>query len=343
MGKFCQGRSSEISSREEPVKVAPIEIRIEGRVNSPRERNPRSELMPQMPDNRSHLELAVQAAGEVAQTHGLGFQQAIVLQDLSNIIVHLDPTPVVARIATTTGTIRPGKDWFAREVAIARYLATSGAPVIPPSELIDPGPHQHNGFVISFWDFVEKIERPLDGYAAGKALRLCHEVLKEFPGELPVLAAIREADGLFEELNARSVWSPKDAEMLDRVRQDYQNRLDRFPMQPLHGDPHFGNAIDTTRGLLWIDWEDTFIGPVGWDLASLVASARVLGTEVDRASAALNGYGTKIDEEALRLCVRVRTFVALLWGIVIHQQHPSAERQARIEARLQWFRLHNKS
>jgi thiamine kinase-like enzyme len=40
-------------------------------------------------------------------------------------------------------------------------------------------------------------------------------------------------------------------------------------MQALHGDAHFGNLLVTRDGLLWTDWEDAFLGPVEWDLASI--------------------------------------------------------------------------
>ncbi len=43
--------------------------------------------------------------------------------------MHLVPTPVIARVATTTGTVRQGDGWFAREVAVARYLAAANAPI----------------------------------------------------------------------------------------------------------------------------------------------------------------------------------------------------------------------
>ena len=56
----------------------------------------------------SRLNLAVRAASEVVAAHGLSLERALVLQDLSNVIMHLVPTPMVARVATTTGTVRQG-------------------------------------------------------------------------------------------------------------------------------------------------------------------------------------------------------------------------------------------
>lgn len=72
------------------------------------------------------LQLAIRAAFEVAVAQGLTFERATVLQHRSNAIIHLFPTAVVARVATTTGTVRQGDAWFVREVAVTRYLAAVG-------------------------------------------------------------------------------------------------------------------------------------------------------------------------------------------------------------------------
>jgi hypothetical protein len=35
----------------------------------------------------------------------------------------------------------------------------------------------------------------------------------------------------------------------------------------LHGEPHNGNRISTSKGIRWIDFESACIGPLEWDLA----------------------------------------------------------------------------
>lgn len=286
----------------------------------------------------SKLQLAQRSACEVAEAHGLIFEQAIVLQNLSNVIIHLAPTSVVAKVSTTTGTVRVGDAWFAREVAIARYLTAVGAPIIPVSAAIEPGPHQHLGLVLSFWGFVQILDEPFDPYQAGHALQVCHTALQHFQGALPILALISEAQQLLDQLIAQSEFAAADVEMLLRVSQRVAGQLQQLPMQPLHGDPHSGNVLNTARGVLWTDWEDVMLGPIKWDLASLVAAPYVFGTDRDKAEVALAGYGRSFSGEALNWCIEARTFVALVWSIILHRQHPNPERQARIERRLDWFR-----
>lgn len=191
------------------------------------------------------LQLAQRAACEVAAAHGLKFEQAIVLQNLSNVIIHLAPTSVVARVSTTTGTVRVGDAWFAREVAVAKHLTAAGAPIIPLSSAIDPGPHQRLGLVLSFWEFVQILNEPFDPRQAGRALRTCHVALQDFQETLPILALISEAQQLLDQLIAEAEFDAADVEMLLRISQLVAHQMQQLSMQPLHGDPHSGNVLNT--------------------------------------------------------------------------------------------------
>jgi hypothetical protein len=282
--------------------------------------------------------LAVRAASEWAIAQGLQFERAIVLQDVSNVVLHLAPTSVVARVATTTATYRHGDQWFVREVAVAKYLTQVGAPIIPVSSLIEPGPHVHLDLVLSFWQFVEVLPSDYDPIAAGHALKQCHDRLADFTADLPQLALITEAQEILQKLIAEAEFSVADAAMLERVGKRAYNQLSQLPMQPIHGDSHFGNALNTSKGVVWTDWEDAFLGPVEWDLASMVAASHVFGTDFEKAEAALRGYGRDFDLTALLWCIEARTFVALIWSIVLAKPHPSPAQQARIDRRLAWLR-----
>ncbi len=114
---------------------------------------------------------ALSVAVAVARAHGLRVTDPVILRDQLNVLVHLRPAPVVARVAGTIARVRPGTDWLEREVAVAGHLARAGAPVVGPSQELPPGPHQHEGRVLSFWDYVEAAAEPADPVAAGEALR----------------------------------------------------------------------------------------------------------------------------------------------------------------------------
>ena len=89
---------------------------------------------------------AIRAAEQVAQAHGITVSNADVVADGSNMLVHLKPAPLLARVATTSALLRrPVSAWLGRDVSVAAYLHAQGAPVVPPSDLLPPGPHQYDG------------------------------------------------------------------------------------------------------------------------------------------------------------------------------------------------------
>jgi hypothetical protein len=285
-----------------------------------------------METNSQRLQLAIRAASEIAEEQGVVFEQAVVLRNRSNAIIHLSPSPVVARVAMATSSVRHGAAWLTREVEISRYLTSLGVPVIAPSREVTPGPNQRFGLVLSFWEFVEETGEVVDSGAAGKLLQTCHEALQAFRGELPVLERIREAERLLDQVSA--VLHPSDVEMLHQVSQRWQGKFEQLPMQAIHGDSHLGNFLNTKQGLVLGDWEDTFIGPVGWDLACL----QLFGTERERANAVRLGYGLVIDQEQFDLCIEARNLCAVVWSIILNQQHPDPKKEEWIEIGLGWFR-----
>ena len=99
---------------------------------------------------------AIVAAVAVAEAHGIRCDLPEVVADGSNVLVHLKPAPVVARVATTTGLVRkPVEWWLTLDLAMAGYLAAQNFPVVRPSVEVPPGPHLHDGLALSFWEFVE--------------------------------------------------------------------------------------------------------------------------------------------------------------------------------------------
>ncbi|MEA2269560.1 MAG: hypothetical protein QOC64_2170, partial [Solirubrobacteraceae bacterium] len=90
----------------------------------------------------------------------------------------------------------------------------------------------------------------------------------------------------------------------------------------MHGDAHLGNVIATARGPLWNDWEDTFRGPVVWDLDALHASTRVSGGDQGAVAAAQRGYGAAPEPGLLGLLVEARAFQGTVWTVVISGSRP---------------------
>jgi hypothetical protein len=76
----------------------------------------------------TRVEAAQAAALTVARAHGVAADEAALLHDGVNVVVHLQPAPVVARVATLTPLLRPAVHRpFSREIALAGALAAAGA------------------------------------------------------------------------------------------------------------------------------------------------------------------------------------------------------------------------
>jgi Phosphotransferase enzyme family len=255
------------------------------------------------------------AVSAVAAEEGLRFTEPKILRDRGNLLVHLAPAPVVARVATLTGTRRAGEGWLRREVAVARFLASAGAPVVAPSAEIDAGPHTHEGISLSFWDYVEETGAPLDAAEAGRRLRVCHEALAKYEGELEPLGTLTEAEQWLEELAAEGRIDEDSASRLRGDASEVRRRIEALglPVQAVHGDAHLDNVINTASGPLWNDWEDTCLAPLELDLGCMEAAASVWGDDPEPVAAALAAY-SKIDPEVLAVFVAARRFQGTLWS-----------------------------
>ncbi|WP_210491285.1 phosphotransferase [Patulibacter sp. SYSU D01012] len=282
---------------------------------------------------------ALRAAVATARALGLRVDDPVVLRDGSNLVVHLRPAPIVARVATATAAVRGGDAWLAREVVVAGQLADAGAPVVAPTREVDPGPHVHDGFALSLWEHVREVPGPPDAAAAGRALRGCHAALAHVDVPLPRWAALDEAERVVGRLAATGAIGPSaDAAALRALVAHVRGRVDAcgLPEQAVHGDAHLGNVLWSARGPLWNDWEDVFHGPRAWDLGCLHASARPFGRrDPALVAAAAAGYGDDVPAEALAAVVDARRVQAALWGVLLGAASGDA---ARAAARLTWLR-----
>jgi len=234
-------------------------------------------------------ESAVAAAVAVAAEYGLCADDPVVLSDSWHVLVHLRPLPLVARVSSGRPyPDGPPEEDVIRELAVASHAARAGAPVVPPSDLLPPGPHSRGGHVIAFWQYV-KPSGEVDPAAAGLGLRAVHEALADYPVELPALHT--------DDLNAildglEPSW---DVELL----RELGTRRIGGSAQAVHGDAHLWNCLP---GPLWHDFETACRGPREFDLAALALTDLERDHEPSRI--ALEAYGEH-DAELLDACVPV--------------------------------------
>ncbi|SDG23818.1 Phosphotransferase enzyme family protein [Lentzea fradiae] len=256
---------------------------------------------------------AVCAAVSFASSHGVVCTDPVVLKNGSNVIVHLRPVPVVARIAARTALVRPAvAGHFARDLAVSAFLAGRGVPVVTPSEELPAGPHTTDGFVISFSTHVPHFpDVELSRADVLKLLPGLHAELRHYPGELPSRGPLDDIDNTLRYLEDAGV---PDLEPFQARRDELLRAWDAHydGVQALHGDSHDGNLLMTSSGPVWNDFEDTWRGPVAWDVACL-AGAR--GEEAARRAADL--YGGEAASSNVEYWLEVRVLFGTLWGVLM--------------------------
>jgi hypothetical protein len=239
---------------------------------------------------------ALGAARAVAGAYEVACEDAVVLAGGSNVLVHLKPTPAVARVMTATAILHDDLEtWLAREVAVGEFLAGRDL-VVSPTRLLPPGPHRHDGLWMTLWDYVAHdsgVVLPAAG-ELGESLRRLHAALAEYTGELdPLLGVQAWLARLLDELRPTASLSAGDIEAL-RARLSELTPIvfdSSAPAQSLHGDTGLSNLLRTDGGLLWNDLEDVCFGPVAWDVAGLVSSARARGADDGFVDEMLDAYG----------------------------------------------------
>jgi Ser/Thr protein kinase RdoA (MazF antagonist) len=278
---------------------------------------------------------AVRAAVTVAARFTINSTEPMVLADGANIVVHLRPAPVVAKVAASTPEVRPRvQDWLQRELDVSAFLAAEGAPVVPPSPELPATTHRGDGHVMSFWRYLPPADpsRPLrpDEETIGSMLRDLHAVLRRYPKALPELAPLQDIPAFLARPQTRIDEESKAAlaaaytrltaqlastqeqqalqeQQAQQAQQEQQEQQERQGQQALHGDAGAGNLMATDRGWLWHDFEDTCSGPVAWDLAASTSSRYQDGPRV------LAAYREPIDQRQLAVCEQLRWLHLTVW------------------------------
>ena len=276
---------------------------------------------------------AVAAAQAVAREHGVACDEAAPIAAGSNVLVHLKPAPVVARVMTGTAVLHDDTErWLGREVAVAAFVAERAELVVAPSDLLPPGPHERDGFWLTLWRFVAHDAQapPPEPRELGRSLRALHAALADFPGDLAPLSEIRDwLARLLAELRPSPSLTRQDIDWL-RFEMDaltpavFESSL---PAQALHGDASVGNVLRTAGGLVWNDLEDVCAGPVAWDVCGLVMSARARGQSAAFTQELLAAYGDPGVED-LKAFLEAHALYEVVWQAYEGRRRPAALKRA---------------
>jgi hypothetical protein len=177
---------------------------------------------------------------------------------------------------------------------------------IEEGPLIAAGPFERDGLWMTFVELVEAggHHEPLgsgdDAERFGRALRELHEALAPYDGDLVDFADLgRDIERLRGALRPSAELSAERIDSLgERLAALRETLFASLPVQALPGDALVGNLLRTPGGLLWNDFEDTFRGPVGWDVSGYLISLQWRGADDAFVDRALDAYGGP-DREAL--------------------------------------------
>ncbi|MCK0113411.1 aminoglycoside phosphotransferase family protein [Ornithinimicrobium sp. F0845] len=226
--------------------------------------------------------VATEAAFNAATDLGLLVEETRILHNVFSLVIHLSPSPVVARIpvvlapGTTPEQLTRKQQ---RELDVADWLRHQNVPAVRPSPLVPLEPVREDDFSITFWELADVADDHEPYAAADHALSAAlHAALMAYPGLLPFLSPFNDGlPALLESLEGSPHLTDED---LDRAFSEWHALRpvlgsaaafrDRFPsvdLQPIQGDAPSHNVIRCRDGLLFGDFEDVCLGPVEWDLA----------------------------------------------------------------------------
>ena len=277
----------------------------------------------------TRTERAVAAAAAAGTAMGLRVGEPLVLYDAFSVIVHLSPTPVVVRVPTVLPpAYAKNPDIQTRqqrsELSVTGWLADRGHPVVPPSPLVPREPVRHEGFSMTFWQFVEQLpDAEPDWDRRMEQTALMHAALREYRGDLGFWApfgtyieqgldALAHMPLLIEATDldrARSEWDVLAPVLTSRT--EFERTFPGVDVQPIHGDAPYHNMITTRNGELWSDFELVTLGAVESDLAMVDSQAVAV---YDEAAAAL---GLRRTDERVRRVTEAAGRLAMISALAM--------------------------
>jgi hypothetical protein len=234
-----------------------------------------------------------------------------VLHDANNVVVHLAPSPVVAKICGSAHG--GGRSKLAAELDVALHLERCGAPIVETSHELPVQAYEEGGYAMTFWRHqAHNAQATVSDAAAGRALAEVHRALDRFTASTRSFMdrQVRRTGEVLAHPLALPALSPSERSFLhhEYLTLDFSVRDRNFACRLLHGDPHRGNILATRNGCLFVDFESVCSGPLEWDLSALPGAGAGIFT---------------VDDDLLSLLRRLRSLCVAVW--CLSRPQPSAE------------------
>ena len=259
----------------------------------------------------SDIASAVGSSKSIASALDLAVDDAVVLQDSNRLAVRLLPCDVLARVAHVA---HQASAEF--EVEVARRLAGTGSPVAGLEPRVEPRVYVRDGFVVTLWTHYEPVS--LEDVAPAEyaqALARLHAGMREIDFAAPHFTdRVAEAQRLVGNRALTPELGDADRELLSGTLRTLSFAIGQrnAAEQLLHGEPHPGNLLRTTNGLLFIDLETCCRGPVEFDLAHVPEE--------------VSEHYPGADQELLRECRILMLAMVAAWRWDREDQYPNGRR-----------------
>ena len=181
---------------------------------------------------------------------------------------------------------------------------------------------------MTFWGWMAHRGSELgdDAERLGRALRELHDELSAFSGELAGFGDLQQdVDRLLQQLRPTAALT---SQRIDSLRARLFALSETvfgapLPVQALHGDASLSNLLWASGRLVWNDFEDTFRGPVHWDVAGYLISLEARGADPAFVARALDAYGWG-DEQELAPFTAAHNVYDEIWQLYDAQRRDSS-------------------
>lgn len=273
------------------------------------------------------------------QVLGLPADDPVVLSVGANIVVHLRPSPVVARVATLTADMRgDASGYLMRERDVTSALAQNGINVITVTDAVDPGPHLagEHPFLLLEHTEIERIDVDSQVHAehVGRSLAELTTALASLPAHL----ATGDEGQPWAEMATmlavtRPATTPGAVQRIEAVIAELQSTEPDDPWQLVHGDAHRNNVGMRNGEVIWFDFEDANLRPLAWDATTLLRAWPHAG------QVTCNLLGIDAQSPSMRWHFELREVYALLWNLLYAQTYERA-RTGSAERLAGWLEQH---
>src|SRR5215472_12851158 len=177
-------------------------------------------------DSAARIRQAVGAVQSVARQYGIPADRLRVLDHANNVVLHLVPSRVVAKVSLSAGAA--AWERLSAEVAVGRHLAQAGAPVVGPCSDVPPGPHLFGGCAITFWCYHDHDpSAAVRGGLAAEVLEQVHRALEDYPGSVQSFfeRRVKCTGHVLVQNPSQTALPPRDCDFL---RDEYASILSRL-------------------------------------------------------------------------------------------------------------------